>query len=732
LFDYPIHYREGSYQYSSTFLFKFLEGLGVKPCLSKDKEIPMSVLGSTKEVLAGFLKTFIDSESYVKEGIISVSSASEKMLKQVQIALLSFGIVSRRSSFKVKGRSETYWELAMFGANALRFLDTIGLVSARKIAEIEKHRETPKNPNHDVIPYSQGYIEEVRAEVYSQVGLLGFKGKGISTKYGNTFYTTLGHIRAGRRNPSFNYLNNMKEVLTSLSIASSSMDSVINNHYFYDPVVNIEKSEKEVFDIEVDHPEHSFVGNGITSHNTLQTIASLTYVWQKDPTIPVLILTTKSAVGQWASEFDKFTTGVTVHICQGTKAKREKVYSAFEKASTPKVLVMGYRTACQDFAYLQKMHSMVTVFDEATAFKNDTSQVHQVCAHLSGASLKVWSLSATIIKNKLMEAWAIYKVTVPGLFSSKAAFMRDYCVTKDQPIGGGRKIKIVVGYKKRDIEAFREVIDPFFIGRPKHEVAKELPMLTSKNIEVELSDEQKAKYKEALKGLLETVDKETGELKAKEVTQLTAVTICQQIVNHPKLVEVEGSSGKLDALVEMLEEEFEGDKVIVFSRFRQMIDILENELESKGIKTCRITGAETGELRLKSQQAFQDPENPVRVCLITMAAAEGVNLQLAKAVIFYDTPWSAGDYLQIIGRMIRIGSVHENVFSYHLVAPKTIDDRVIKTLNAKMTLIESVLGKRLKSEGDGSETIVNTSSELADLFAGLLEDAQDDKIIKVK
>jgi SNF2 family DNA or RNA helicase len=115
-----------------------------------------------------------------------------------------------------------------------------------------------------------------------------------------------------------------------------------------------------------------------------------------------------------------------------------------------------------------------------------------------------------------------------------------------------------------------------------------------------------------------------------------------------------------------------------------------------------------------------------------MAAAEGVNLQLAKAVIFYDTPWSAGDYLQIIGRMIRIGSVHENVFSYHLVAPKTIDDRVIKTLNAKMTLIESVLGKRLKSEGDGSETIVNTSSELADLFAGLLEDAQDDKIIKVK
>jgi len=480
--------------------------------------------------------------------------------------------------------------------------------------------------------------------------------------------------------------------------------------------------------------ERFVLGDDTGLGKTLQTIASLTYVWQKSPETPVIIMTTKSAVGQWASEFDKFTTGVNVFICQGTKAKREKVYKAYETATNPKVLVMGYRTACQDFDRLQKMHSMVTVFDEATAFKNDTSQVHQVCAHISGASLKVWSLSATIIKNKLMEAWAIYKVTVPGLFSTKTAFMRDYCITKDQPIGGGRKIKIVVGYKKRDIEAFREVIDPFFIGRPKHEVAKELPMLTSKNIEVEMTDEQRAKYKEALKGLLETVDKATGEIKAREVNELTAVTICQQIVNHPKLVEAEGDSGKLDTLVEMLEEEFEGDKVIVFSRFRQMIDILEKELESKGIKTCRITGAETGDLRLKSQQAFQDPENPVRVCLITMAAAEGVNLQLAKAVIFYDTPWSAGDYLQIIGRMIRIGSIHENVFSYHLVCPKTIDDRVIKTLSAKMNLIESVLGKRLKSEGGDSDSIVSTNSELADLFAGLLEDARDDgdKIIKVK
>ena len=358
-------------------------------------------------------------------------------------------------------------------------------------------------------------------------------------------------------------------------------------------------------------------------------------------------------------------------------------------------------------------------------------QVHQVCKHLSGSAEKVWSLSATIIKNRLMEAWAIYQVTVPGLFSNKTHFMREYCITRDQAIKGSRrKIQIVVGHRKRDIKAFREVIDPFFLGRPKHEVAKELPLLTTKIIECELNKIQKSKYKEALEGLLEVEDKETGEVTEKEVSKLTAVTICQQIVNHPILVDCDGDSSKLESLLDLLTNELEGEKVIVFSRLRQMVDIMEAEIEAKGIKTCRITGAENGDKRIKSQKAFQDPDDETKVCLITMAAAEGVNLQLAKAVIFYDTPWSAGDYLQIIGRMIRIGSIHDKVFSYHVCAKKTIDEKVMKTLKAKMGLIEAVLGKRLKEEGESDEVLEVGQSELSDIFDGLLEDANE--IIKAK
>ncbi len=460
---------------------------------------------------------------------------------------------------------------------------------------------------------------------------------------------------------------------------------------------------------------------------TLQTISSLSYLWDKKPEIPAVILTTKSAVGQWESEFGKFTNGVKIFKCLGTPKKREKIHEEFQSYSEgPKALVMGYRTAVRDFQRLQSMNGHVMIFDEATAFKNDSSQVHQVCKHLAGSAERVWSLSATIIKNRLMEAWAIYKVTVPHLFTTKTHFMREYCITRDQTLPGGRRrIKIVVGHRKRDIEAFREVIDPYFIGRPKHEVAQELPPLTTKTIPCSLSKAQKAKYDEALQGLLEVIDPETGEVIEREVTKLTAVTICQQIVNHPSLVDCDGDSGKLDTLIDLLENDLDGEKVIIFSRFRAMVDILEAELEARKIKTCRITGAENGDQRVASQKAFQDPENETRVCLITMAAAEGVNLQLAKAVVFYDTPWSAGDYLQIIGRMIRIGSIHDRVFSYHICAPKTIDDRVMKTLGVKMNLIESVLGKRLKSETDEDTIVEMGQSEVADLFDGLLEDARE-------
>jgi SNF2 family DNA or RNA helicase len=436
---------------------------------------------------------------------------------------------------------------------------------------------------------------------------------------------------------------------------------------------------------------------------TIQSITALCYVWAKAPNTKVIVLTNKSVVGQWALEFDKFCEPgeISVITCVGSPAKRELIYEEFDKTTGPSVLILGYATARRDIKQLLKYKDYILITDEATAYKNPQTQTYQTVRHMANEASRVWALTATLIKNNLIEGYGIYSVVVPGLFpKSKAAFMNQYCITRLQPIKGGRRsIPVIVGYRKEQIELFKMKIDPYFLSRAKQDVASELPVLTIKTDKVGMTKQQAAKYQEALDGLLE-IDQTNEE---KETTKLTALIYCQQIVDHPDLIECDGKSEKMDRLFEMLTEgDLADEKVIVFSRFRKMVDLLEKTAHSKKYKmnTVRITGAENEEERKAAITKFQDPDSDVRVAWITTAAAEGVNLQAAKAMIFYDSPWSAGDYIQILGRMIRIGSTHDRCYAIHLVAKGTIDEKVMAVLKKKMKLIEAVMGKRLKGDSD--------------------------------
>ena len=458
---------------------------------------------------------------------------------------------------------------------------------------------------------------------------------------------------------------------------------------------------------------------------TLQSIAALCYIWEKNADQKVIVLTNKSAVPQWASEFDKFTTGVRTIVCKGTPAQRRKARDAYEASTGPTVLVMGYRSAVGDIKHIQEWKDHIVIYDEATAFKNPKTQVHQVCRHLANNAERVWALTATMIKNTLVEGWGIYQVVCPGVFPSALnGFMNQYCVTRMQRLPGGRRmVPVIVGYRRDQIDLFKEKIDPLFLGRPKMEVAKELPPLTSRVLKTPMNSAQEEKYAEALSGLLEVLDKESGEYEEKEVTKLTAIAYCQQIVNHPELIGAAGGSTKLDTLVDLVANgDLTGEKVIIFSRFRVMVDIIMRELEKAKIKAVRITGSENEDQRKVNQDLFQDPDSDTQCICITTAATEAVNLQTAKAIVFYDTPWSGGDYLQALGRMIRLGSQHDSVYAFHLVAPDTIDDRVQEVLKRKMKLIESIIGKRIKGEDD--DTMVSANNDISDLFEALRADAR--------
>jgi len=218
------------------------------------------------------------------------------------------------------------------------------------------------------------------------------------------------------------------------------------------------------------------VGDDTGLGKTVEAIAALCQLWARDPNIKAMVLTKKSSVPQWESEFDRFTDGVNVIVATGTPKKREKAHEAWEQATGPTVLIQGYSSACNDFGRLQHWEGHILIFDEATVFKTPTTRVHKVCKHLGEQADRVWGLTATLIKNNLMEGYGVYRVVVPDLFRmSRNGFMNNFCVTRMQKVGNGRQIPVIVGYRKSDIEKFRDAIDLYYLGRPKHAVAKELP-----------------------------------------------------------------------------------------------------------------------------------------------------------------------------------------------------------------------------------------------------------------
>ncbi len=463
------------------------------------------------------------------------------------------------------------------------------------------------------------------------------------------------------------------------------------------------------------------VGDDTGLGKTVETISALCHLWAMYPDKKAVVMAKKSAAFQWSREFTKFTTGVNVFLAVGTAAERKAVYTQFEQATGPSVLVFGYRSAVRDIKEIQDWEKYVLVTDEATVYKNPSTQIHQLVSHMGSKAERHWALTATLIKNNLMEGYGIYQCVVPGLFRmTKNAFMTDYCVTTMQTIGRGRRVPKITGYTREAIDRFKAKIDPFYLGRPKHAVADELPVLTTRDIEVGMTGFQAQLYQEALEGLIRLG---TGEVK--EAEALTSIIYCQEIVNHPCLLGHEDAeSEKMDTLVDLLTDggEFEDQKVIIYTRFRRLVDFAVPHLEKLGVRCVRVTGAEDEAARQAAMDQFQDVNSGVNVIWITDAGGDSINLQAAKALIFYDTPWSAGDYLQVLGRMIRIGSIHDRVYALHLIVKGTIDRRVQQVKNKKMKLIEAVLGARIK--GEDTPDMFPVGSERNDLYEFLLADAR--------
>lgn len=522
--------------------------------------------------------------------------------------------------------------------------------------------------------------------------------------------------------------------------------------------------------------KRTVLGDGTGLGKTIQTIGALTYLWEKNPNMKVVVVAPKSAIRQWVSEIHKFTTGISTYLVSASVQKsseestvdaRKRIYEAWLKDDKPSALVLNYALLVRDWnhdAYQPLLPNgkpdpkhpvlpglldrimkslgpnLTVIYDEATAFKSRKTKTWEVVSYFSAYANRAYALTATLLKNNLMEGYNIYKAFIPKLFGTQTAFFDNYCYVEYKKVSKGR-IPIIKGYK--NLDQFKQHIELVYLGRPKHAVSNELPTLTTREVSFELSPAEQTKYREALTGLLELGD---GEVREYEDTKaLTSLIYCQQIVNSLALLkfdenstihewdDLEGHkvgalSSKEQALVDLLTEELDEEKVIVYTRFESHIGRLQEILKRNKIQSVRITGKDNDAKRNKAKEEFQNLKSKTRVIFITAAGSEAINLQAAAGMIFFDMPWSWGEYVQIIGRMIRIGSPHKGVLCFHLLAElagtgkerKTIDQHVLSMLRKKKNLIDKVLGEAavgaLKFEKDGAS--------LRDLVSAMQKDAR--------
>ena len=370
---------------------------------------------------------------------------------------------------------------------------------------------------------------------------------------------------------------------------------------------------------------------------------------------------------------------------------------------------------------------LMFVLDEAHVLKNYKSKMHKAAAGVAERSDRVVAMTATPVKNRLMEFFGLLRIVVPSLFPKVTHFQESYCIIKWQKIPGNRRVPVVVGHSNAQLERFVAKVEPYYLSRRKHEVAKELPELITRELRCELTPKQEELYDLAEAGLLEEGDED--EESTAEI--LGAMVKVQQACNACALVKDEdgnpfdGPSSKIDILREILREELAGVKTIIFSRFEQMISLIEEALIEDGVKYVRITGKEAkASQREEAKAAFQDLQSGVDIVMITTAGTESINLHAAEQIVFVDSPWSWGDYVQGTGRFIRLGSQHKSVVATHLVAVKrngstTMDHYVIKTLRGKKKLADKVAGESLKGGLDFTE-----ANEAMDIFKALRADRE--------
>ena len=432
---------------------------------------------------------------------------------------------------------------------------------------------------------------------------------------------------------------------------------------------------------------------------TLQAIAMLEYARQQgwNGHLPSLVVCPASLVYNWESEVRRFAPEMKCGVLSGPPAQRREMISRMGEMD---VVITSYDLFRRDLALLRQVPLYLLILDEAQNIKNSGSQAAKAAKVMNCRGRL--AMTGTPMENRLKEMWSIFDFLMPGFLFTEQQFREKF------------EIPIVKEKDEDCLQILRRMVAPFIMRRRKKDVLHDLPDKLEESVVVEMEGRQRSLYNAhviLLKKMVEDMD--DSEYDRSRVTVLAALMKLRQICCDPALVEegYRGGSAKRDALLELLGRAMAGGhKVLLFSQFTSMLDILESDLKKENIPYYRLDGSTPKTRRIDMVNSFNQDEVPVFLISLR-AGGTGLNLTGADIVIQYDPWWNRAVMNQAADRAHRIGQTRQ-VTVYHLIGRGTIEERILTMQSAKEDLAESVLA------GDTGSFNRMTRRELMELLTG--------------
>jgi len=413
---------------------------------------------------------------------------------------------------------------------------------------------------------------------------------------------------------------------------------------------------------------------------TLQTLSWLAWLQaqNKKDAKPALVICPASVLHNWRRESERFTPHLKVLVLESGAAR----HNLRKQIPQHDLIVTNYALLRRDLEELQKFAFRAIILDEAQFIKNPGAQVTQSVKQLK--SDHRLALTGTPLENRLLDLWSIVDFVQPTYLGTQEQFLETYEPKGADDMESAQRIG------RRRLSA---KLRPLLLRRLKKHVAKDLPDRIEQRRDCQLGEDQRKLYLAELRRSRDQVMTTIAEkgINKSQMHVLAALTRLRQICCHPRLVGNDSASGKTDTLFELLDTLIaDGQKVLVFSQFVQMLELLERECRTRQINTHILTGQTKD--RQQVVNSFQNDPGPGVFLLSLRAAGTGLNLTTASYVVLYDPWWNPAVEAQAIDRSHRIGQT-QTVNAYRLISPGTVEEKIWELQQNKAKTIADVLGE---------------------------------------